>query len=298
MVTLNFLASGGDGYPFPTDAAANRVDLFNPTAALTGAAKFSGDGTEQDVLAEYLKTNYGTQAQAYDQAETPVSQDLRLQNLAVRSDAVIDPVRLGTAGDDNTLPGTSTIAGFDGRLDTVFTGAGNDEVDVALTGGGENKIFVGSGVNTVYAGTRDVIIGGGDIDELWAIAGNGNRLSGMGGNDDFVIGSSGNRALGGEGNDVFTVLNGAGTNYLNGGTGSDQFWLIRSPGDKPGAKQFVMDFKAGEDLIGLQDVAFSSLNFTQVGADTLLKVGEIEVGHFTNFSASSLNNQANFAGLA
>jgi len=90
MVTLNFLASGGDSYPFPTDTSVNRVDLFNATAPLTGAATFAGDGTEQDALAEYLKANHGTMAKAYNQAETPASQDLRLQNLAVRSDSIID----------------------------------------------------------------------------------------------------------------------------------------------------------------------------------------------------------------
>jgi len=72
---------------------------------------------------------------------------------------------------------------------------------------------------------------------------------------------------------------------------------VSGPGDLPAAKQFVMDFKAGEDLVGLRGVAFTDLGFSQVGADTLLKVGEIEVGHFTNISATSLNNQANFAGL-
>jgi Ca2+-binding RTX toxin-like protein len=104
----------------------------------------------------------------------------------------------------------------------------------------------------------------------------------------------GNRALGGEGNDQFTILDGAGTNYLNGGAGSDQFWLISAPGEKPGAKQFVMDFKAGEDLVGLRGVAFADLSFNQVGTDTLLSVIGTAVGHFTNVSGASLNNQANF----
>jgi len=127
-----------------------------------------------------------------------------------------------------------------------------------------------------------------------AEAGNGNRLSGNGGDDDFIIGSSGNRALGGDGNDVFTILGEAGTNYLNGGAGSDQFWLVREIGDRPAAKQFVMDFKAGEDKVGLQGVAFADLIFTQVGADTLLSVNGTAVGHFTNVSAASLSNQTNF----
>jgi hypothetical protein len=204
---------------------------------------------------------------------------------------------VGTSGADILIqPDASKDLTLIGN--TIFTGAGDDEVDVALSDGFENKVFVGSGANTVFAGTRDVITGGADIDEIWAIAGDGNRLSGLGGNDDFFIGSSGNRALGGDGNDKFTINTGAGTNYLNGGAGSDQFWLISAPGDKPAAKQFVMDFKAGEDLVGLRGVAFADLSFTQVGADTLLKVAGFEVGHFANMSASALNNQTNFAGLA
>ena len=206
---------------------------------------------------------------------------------------------VGTSGPNDVLAGPLYQPGnFDGRGDDVFTGAGNDVVDVAISNGFENKVFTGSGADTIFAGSRDVITGGGGADQIWATGGNGNRLSGNGGDDDFVIGTMGNRALGGEGNDKFDILDGAGTNYLNGGAGSDQFWLISAPGDKPAAKQFVMDFKAGEDLVGLRGVAFADLSFTQVGTDTLLSVTGTAVGHFTNVSAASLNNQANFAGLA
>jgi Ca2+-binding RTX toxin-like protein len=179
----------------------------------------------------------------------------------------------------------------------VFTGAGNDEVDVAISNGFENRIFTGSGVDTIYAGSRDVITGGGGDDWFSAEAGDGNRLSGGLGNDTFIIGSASNRALGGAGDDKFYVLGGAGTNHLNGGTGADQFWLVSEIGDRPGAKQYVMDFQVGADKVGLQGVAFSSLSFTTVGSDTLLKVAGVEVGHFSNLSAASLNNQGNFAGL-
>jgi Ca2+-binding RTX toxin-like protein len=142
-----------------------------------------------------------------------------------------------------------------------------------------------------------VITGGSGDDWFSAEAGDGNRISGGVGNDSFIIGSSSNRALGGAGDDKFFVLGGAGINYLNGGAGTDQFWLVSEIGDRPAAKQFVMDFKLGEDKVGLQGVTFSSLSFSQVGTDTLLKVAGVEVGHFTNLSASSLNSQANFAGL-
>jgi 2',3'-cyclic-nucleotide 2'-phosphodiesterase (5'-nucleotidase family) len=298
MVTLNFLAGGGDGYPFTNLTNPDRVDLTaSDTAPRTGVATFAADGSEQDSLAEFLADNHSP-ANPYDEADTTQALDTRLQNLAVRSDAVIDPVRVGTAGNDNTLPGSSTIPGFDGRLDTIFTGAGDDEVDVALRDGFENKVFTGSGADIIYAGTRDVITGGSGDDWFSVEAGDGNRLSGGLGNDTFIIGSSNNRALGGAGDDKFYVLGGAGTNYLNGGAGADQFWLVSDIGDRPAAKQFVMDFQLGLDKVGLQGVAFSSLSFTQVGGDTLLKVAGVEVGHFTNLSAASLNNQSNFAGLA
>ena len=211
----------------------------------------------------------------------------------------LDNVKIGTVGaDDNLTSETLRQQGFDGRNDVLFTGAGGDSVDVEVISGFGNKIFTGSGADVIYAGSRDVITGGSDADQIWATGGNGNRLSGNGGDDDIVIGTMGNRALGGDGNDNFTILDGAGTNHLNGGTGSDQFWLISAPGDKPAAKQFVMDFTAGEDKVGLRGVAFADLSFTQVGADTLLKVGGFEVGHFANLTAAVLNNQANFAGFS
>lgn len=90
MVTLGFLAGGGDGYPFPTDAAANRVDLAADEAApRTGNATFAPDGSEQDALAEYLLDNFGVDS-PFSSPETPRSLDTRLQNLAFRADTVID----------------------------------------------------------------------------------------------------------------------------------------------------------------------------------------------------------------
>jgi 2',3'-cyclic-nucleotide 2'-phosphodiesterase (5'-nucleotidase family) len=298
MVTLNFLASGGDSYPFPTDTAANRVDLFSSTAPLTGAATFSGDGTEQDALAEYLKANHASLAKAYNQADTSAAQDLRLQNTALRTDEVVD-VKIGTAGADDSLTSQPIkLQGFDGKNDLLFSGAGEDIIDIASLSGFANRIFTGSGHDAIYAGSRDVITGGSGDDEIWAIDGDGNRLSAGLGNDTFIIGSSANRALGGAGDDKFYVLGGAGTNHLNGGAAADQFWLVSEIGDLPAAKQFVMDFQLGSDKVGLAGVAFSSLSFSQLGSDTLLKLAGVEVGHFTNLSAASLNNQANFAGLA
>jgi 2',3'-cyclic-nucleotide 2'-phosphodiesterase (5'-nucleotidase family) len=64
IVTLGFLAGGGDGYPVPQGPAANRVDL-EQEGVTTGEATFADDGTEQDALAEYLQDNFATAETAF-----------------------------------------------------------------------------------------------------------------------------------------------------------------------------------------------------------------------------------------
>ena len=227
------------------------------------------------------------------QLDTPLDLDPRLGVSAAMGLAPNTVV--ATAGADDVVAGPLFSPGsFDGRGDVLFTGAGNDTVDVELGTGYENRIFTGSGADVIYAGSRDVITGGSGDDVITATDGDGNRLSGMGGDDEFIIGTSGNRALGGSGRDKFTILEAAGINYLNGGAGADQFWLVSEPGDRPAAKQVVMDFSAGEDKVGLRGLSFLALSFSQVGADTLLSSSGAAIGHFNNLSVSTLNNQANF----
>ena len=81
IVTLNFLASGGDGYPFGALAAPDRVDLADVLTA-AGAATFVDPGTEQDALAEFLIANHGIGAGTpYAEAETPASGDTRIVDI-------------------------------------------------------------------------------------------------------------------------------------------------------------------------------------------------------------------------
>jgi 2',3'-cyclic-nucleotide 2'-phosphodiesterase / 3'-nucleotidase / 5'-nucleotidase len=86
LVTLNFLAGGGDSYPFPTDAAANRVDLLSIMPAFTGSARFAADGTEQDAFAEYSINRY--RFAPYAARDTSTAGDTRIQNIRFRADAV------------------------------------------------------------------------------------------------------------------------------------------------------------------------------------------------------------------
>ena len=87
MVTLDFLANGGDGYPF--GAVSNRVDLFGvaTTSTAGGRSSFAAPGTEQDALGEFLQARF--RATAFGLAETPEAQDTRIQNIARRADSVL-----------------------------------------------------------------------------------------------------------------------------------------------------------------------------------------------------------------
>ena len=91
IVTLNFLAGGGDGFPFPQTAEANRIDLTDlnqdgiDDGTRDGVATFADTGTEQDALAEYL-SDIGT----FTGADTTQAEDSRIQNLNFRADTIFD----------------------------------------------------------------------------------------------------------------------------------------------------------------------------------------------------------------
>lgn len=99
LVTLNFLAGRGDGYPFPLEA--DMLNLAKLETAMTpatagGAASTSTAtlGSEQDALMKYFIRQYASTP--FNGADTTDANDLRIQNLARRSDTVLDliPVAL------------------------------------------------------------------------------------------------------------------------------------------------------------------------------------------------------------
>lgn len=100
MVTLGFLADGGDSY-YPLTQGASRVNLAPTTGNSFGTA-----GGEQAALAGYLAA-IGT----YGAGDTPAVLDLRIQSLGARSDTVTWPLitRIAPGGGATiyftTLPG-------------------------------------------------------------------------------------------------------------------------------------------------------------------------------------------------
>ncbi len=88
VVTLDFLANGGDGYPFKawTDATPGKVmrrDLV--PSGITRS--FDTEGSEQHALAWHLARRHARET-PYSTADMPASQDHRIQNLALRQQAL------------------------------------------------------------------------------------------------------------------------------------------------------------------------------------------------------------------
>ena len=110
IVTLNFLADGGDDYPYPNFPNTERVDL---SAAMTeeqsgGQATFAAPGTEQDALAEYLAANF--LESPFAAADVGPEGDERIQNLAFRTGSLIVPPSTAATFDTQLSAGLNMIS--------------------------------------------------------------------------------------------------------------------------------------------------------------------------------------------
>ena len=88
IVTRDFLADGGDDYPFPDYPDTDRVDLPDVMTEEQsgGKADFSAPGREQDAFAEYLAANFSETP--YSVPDVDPESDERIQNLALRVDSL------------------------------------------------------------------------------------------------------------------------------------------------------------------------------------------------------------------
>ena len=268
MVTLNFLAgstttSGGDGYPFArfvreNPTLANRIDLTGETnvdlngngkidSAVTlpaGKFTFAATGSEQDALAEYL-----AEIGQFSVQDTPAAEDIRIQNLAARSDTVVQGGRLfeGSKAKDN-LTGTTgddTLSGF-GGADQLKGRAGSDEVEGGL------------GADTLLGDNGDDLLSGGKGND---------QMRGAADSDTLLGGLGSDTATGGNGNDQFVLEKGAGVD------------LIKDFGSK----------KGNRDLLGLADgLTFKGLTITDVQGGALISSGQDELALLSGVTANSL----------
>ncbi len=127
VVTLNFLAGGGDSYPFPA-VSRGRVDINTVPvpSGVPGVASFTNAGSEQDAFAEFMKSLYTVNP--YAKAETPITRDFRIQNVAQRSDSVFNqkplvsitsPTSPATYGAGSTIEAQVAASDIDGTVTKV-----------------------------------------------------------------------------------------------------------------------------------------------------------------------------------
>lgn len=327
VVALNFTANGGDGYPIKANASNFQYILTDGSlsAAVDEALDFTATATmatvgaspatllgEQRAFQEFLTEFHATPETAYDQADTPRSGDIRIQNLGQRSDAVFaGEVIFGTTGDDieTGTAGDDTLIG-DAGDDTLSGGLGND----ALVGGaGADNLVGGAGNDVLYVDSQDTGIEGGagfdyaivldpisamlnltDANGIELAVGNagddvinaasmtGYFVAYAGGGDDTVnLGSGGGYAFGQDGDDTLTggdgvdvLLGGAGADVLDGGAGNDVIYFDKNDTVVGGEGFDIAIVDGTEGVIYIaSDAAGVEQVIGGVGNDTILALG-------------------------
>jgi uncharacterized protein YjiK/2',3'-cyclic-nucleotide 2'-phosphodiesterase (5'-nucleotidase family) len=171
LVTINFLANGGDSYPMKANGTNFRYLLDNgtlgpvidPTLDFTIAPSLPGNALgEQKALADYFAARYPTPTTAYAVADTPAAQDLRIQNLSVRSNAVPYDLTLSLGGNGTGGLGGVSIKGGE-RQGIRFSVGSQREVVISTSGGAglsAEVLDVNGTVLGTYAGSGEILITG------------------------------------------------------------------------------------------------------------------------------------------
>jgi 2',3'-cyclic-nucleotide 2'-phosphodiesterase (5'-nucleotidase family) len=254
-VTLNFLANGGDGYPIKANGENFRYLLNDGTLGpiLDEALNFESARPDNALgeiraLQEYFGERYATPATAFNQADTPASGDLRVQNTGARSDTVLFAnYFLNGNGLGNTVVGNNgdnVLQGFGGN-DVMIGGAGADRIiggdgfDTAsfatASAGVVVDLSTGRGSGGDAAGDRyegiEALLGSG-FDDIFTGSRTSDTLDGAGGNDVVIAARGADTLIGGAGNDV-----------LIGGLDADSF-MFGSVDN--GSVDYIVDFLRGE----------------------------------------------------
>ena len=154
-VALNFTANGGDGYPIKANGSNFRYLLDDGTLSapidkaldFTAAANVPANALgEQAAFDAHMRDAHGTPETAFDQADTPASQDLRIENLNLRADAVLD-------GADQlfTVAGTRLAEGDADTTPFTFTVTRSGDTAAAAEIGWSVAGFAGPGSNAATA---------------------------------------------------------------------------------------------------------------------------------------------------
>ncbi len=209
---------------------------------------------------------------------------------------------LATNVENLTLVGSDAISGTGNTLNNILTGNSNDNTlsglggnDILIGGDGVDDLLGGAGNDTYVIDANDTITElaaeGTDtvqttftytlaanfekltLTGMDAINGTGNSvINTIVGNDgdNILDGLAGGDSLdGGKGND--TLIGGAGADSLTGGLGADKFTYALTGHSTSAARDNIVDFISGTDIIDLQQI---DANFAIGGNQTFTFIGD------------------------
>ncbi|MCC5986161.1 MAG: hypothetical protein JJT95_00670 [Pararhodobacter sp.] len=239
--TQHFLAIG-DNIFYALEGAR---DLQNGTSGLTGEErhflkKDSLDTLRESETVQYVNPKNFVPIKFYEHREDELT-----LNWAPEGDEVFaDP---GENSAVHMFGGKQNHHSDSSKGSQIMHGGDGDDVIDGNTG--NNTIFGGDGNNLIAGGIdNDLIHGGSGDDMIWGGDGSDTIFGGAG--DNYLHGGRGDDLLvGGDGND--TLVGGPGNDTLAGGGGDDavnRFHFFDGDG-----RDVITDFKAGSDLITLQD---------------------------------------------
>lgn len=143
--------------------------------------------------------------------------------------------------------------------------------------------------DTIEVKSSNELIFAGDSDDLIDAVGSmgGNRIYAGSGDDTLILGS-GDRLVGAEGEDRFFATSG-GDNTITGGEAADQFWIASA--EVPDAANIITDFTIGEDLLGIGGlgVGFEEIDITAMENKTLISTNDSDLAILQGIDANSLS---------
>ncbi|MFN6096202.1 MAG: SdiA-regulated domain-containing protein [Dolichospermum sp.] len=295
--TLNINVQGVNSYAqnsFPEPSTANPVRSilsFSLDADTHTQIKFATTSADSIAIqsSQILFTGNGADIVESSTPNTTINAGNGDDIININSDCEV----FGNDGNDTVNIGTTGLAGNT----NVDGGNGNDTINVVQGGTGNNVFGAGGDDNLqVVEGSGQFLFGGSGKDTLRSSS-NNNRLYG-GSGDDTLYSSINDYLSGGDGDDVLFAGTGGG-NRLTGGIGIDKFYIANAA--LPTAKNIVADFTLGTDLIVIGGIStatqFTNLALSQVGGDTLIKVGNIELASLLGITSSTLTaNNFTFVG--
>ncbi len=187
------------------------------------------------------------------------------------------------SGSGWTFPEIGVFNGFYDLTATLVDG--NTEPEPPTT----ETVFGSLEADIIEVSGSSQLLFGGDSDDLIDASissEGGNRIYAGSGDDTLILGMS-DRVVGGAGDDKFFAM-GGGDNIITGGEGADQFWIATA--EIPSSANIITDFTSGEDVLGIAGlgIGFDGLSISQEDDSTLIAANGSDLAILQGIGADSL----------